>query len=191
MSTFSVKVLAGVTVGAAMLFSAAAQAITVHHHVITQTSTGMIDTIYDTATHVYAVNTFTNAISAPVVIAANTTYIAASDGLSNGAWSVDHNSYPASIPVQTDSGGNIVNSDNIIGAPLAPPGVPVPGYSGPVIRTYISYGQNGAPKNTLYVQFWYSDGTLDGITVQTAPPPGFGGGGGCGGSGQRPCPDPQ
>ena len=151
----------------------------------------MIDTIYDSPTHVYAVNTFNGAISAPVVIAANTTYIAASDGQSNGAWSVDHNSYPASIPVQTDSGGNIINSDNIIDVPLMPPNVPVPGYSGPVIHTYISYGQNGAPKNTLFVQFWYSDGVLNGITVQTQPPPASGGGGNCGGStGQKPCPDP-
>jgi len=183
--------MGSVVFGAAALFSPIAQAITVHHHVITQTSTGMIDTVYDSATHVHSVNTFVNARSAPVLIAARTSFIAPSDDKTSGAWSIDPTSFPAAIPVQTDADGNLVNDANIIDVPQTPPNVPVGGYNGPVIQTYISYGQNGAPKNTLYVQFWYSNGLLDTITVQTSPPPAGGGGGGCGGTGQRPCPDPD
>jgi len=183
--------MGAVVFGVAALFSPIAQAITVHHYVLTQTSTGMIDTLYDSATHVHSVKPFVNARSAPVVIAARTSVIASSDDKTSGAWSADSASFPASIPVQTDADGNIVNDANIIDVPHTPPDVPVGGYNGPVIQTYISYGQNGAPKNTLYVQFRYSNGLLDTITAQTLPPPAGGGGGGCGGTGQQPCPDPN
>ena len=60
MRKFSLKAALALLSLAAVTASPFAAAVTVHHYVITQTSTGMISTVYDTPTHVYAVNPFVN-----------------------------------------------------------------------------------------------------------------------------------
>lgn len=189
MSAIPAKVLALAMSGAAALSSPEALAITVHHHVITPTTTGLIDTIYDTATHVYAVARFDGETSPSVVLRATTTYVppsAFSDKTSSG-WSVDRDSYPSSLTTTMRSEGHVANRKSIIGKPIQPPRLPAPGYNGPVVDTTVAYDREGKPESLLYVQFWYSDGTLTNVTTRTTEPP-IATSGACGSVATESCP---
>jgi len=158
-------------------------------HVISNTGTSMIDTVYDAQGHVHQINTFPNTQPTPYVYTTRTTYTPPANANSAGGYQLDSSSVPESIDLQDAGGNSVVQDNSAVGQIQMPPDVPVPGYSGPVFQGYTTYDpSSGMMSGVVYVVFMYSNGNVISVSTMAGPPPaGSGGHGGCGNSGQRPC----
>lgn len=153
-----------------------AQAAVPYSHVISNTATSMIDTVYNGQGQVSEINTFAGVAPTPYVYSAQTTYTPPTNSTTMGAYSIDQSSVPTQVTLgeaaHTQGAG-----DSAIGQTQLPPDVPAPNYTGPVLQGYQTYnGTTGALSNTVYVVYMFSNGTLTGVSTLTGgiptPPPG-------------------
>ena len=170
-----------------------AQAVVPYSHVISNTTTSMIDTVYNAQGQIVQINTFVGVAPSRYVYSAAGAPSQASGVSWPGGYQIDTSSVPARLTLNANK--EIQGSDHtVIGTIQLPPDVPNPNYNGLASVGYIVYNPNtGMPANTVYVIFTYTNGSVTGISTQTAPPPGPPSGGGkcIPGSDQRPCKQPD